>query len=547
MSFRFALLLVFATILHAASAESSVMLINRLVLADTNENALAVAVDPASGKKLYTENLALFATPEFERSIERFIGQPITTKSVNDIANTIKAYARSHDRLITEVTIPNQNVRDGTLRLGVIVGRFKDVAIKGNRYFSSDLLRERLGINPGDEIRLSVLESAVNWANTNPFRRVMVVINPLEGTPGQADLVVGVREMRPWRFSAAVDNYGNDVLGNYHYTAAIQAGNLWGRDHQASYQFVTGEHVSEYQVHAFNYRVPLPWRHFLELSASYSHVDVAFGPFHIAGFGENAELKYTVPFRTGDNPIEGHVALEFKRSNNNLEYGSAADPANFQQYPTFTDVLEANVGLTYIQHDKHGAWVVVANGYLSPGHLERHNTAAVYSVARTGADPSFAYGNLNIQRLQVLPHGFELQSRVTGQITNRNLIGTEQQSIGGPFNVRGFKTNVFTGDEGIIASNDLLTPTLTTNLTRLSAKLQPLQTRFAAFYDFGELWYHQHFIDVGLKPLASAGVGLRSNISDRFSVNFDYGWQITRKPFPTMPNNYGHIKVVLAF
>lgn len=546
MLFRIGLLLGFATLLRAAG-ESPVVPIHHLVLGDTNESALAVVVDPTVDKAVYTADLPLFATAEFERTIAPFIGQPINTQVLNDLAAAIKSYARSHDRLITDVTLPNQNVRGGILRLGVIVGRFNQVAITGNRWFSSKLLQERLGINPGDEIRLSVLESAVNWANTNPFRRVMVVVNPLQGTPGQANLLVGVREMRPWRFSAAVDNYGNDFLGNYHYTAAIQAGNLWGRDHLASYQFVTGGDINQYQAHAFNYRVPLSWRHFLEITAGYSHVDVTYGPFHIAGFNENAELKYTIPFRTGDNPIEGHVAVDFKRSNNNLEYGSAADPANFQQFPTFTDVIELNAGITYIKHDKHGAWVVVANGYLSPGHLERHNTSDVYHHARSGSDPSFAYGNLNLQRLQVLPHAFELQSRLTGQITNRNLLGTEQLTIGGPFNVRGFKTNVFTGDEGVVFSNDLLTPTLTSDLGRLFKKLPPLQTRFAAFYDFGELWYHQHFIDVGLKPLASAGVGLRSNISDRFSVNFDYGWQITRKPFPTMPNNYGHIKVVLAF
>lgn len=543
MFFRAVVFLALAVTLRAAT--SATYQLKRVVIADSETAALAVQVDPANPATVYVQNAPLFQNDDFRAAVAPFIGKAITIDLVNKVSAAITTYARKHDRLITDVQIPNQNVSEGTLRFGVVIGTFKQLAFAGNRWFSSSLLEERLGIHPGDEVRLSVLENAVNWVNTNPFRRVKVIVNPLENQPGKANLIVGVQEVRPWRFAASVDNYGNEILGQWHYTGSIQAGNLWGRDHQVSYQFVTTDNVHVYQAHVFDYRVPLPWRHFIEAIASYARVNPVFGAANVfaqTGISETLDLKYTVPIRTGDDPIEFHTGLDFKRGNNNLEY------AGTEVFASDTDVFQWATGASLVHHDKHGGWLFAANLNLSPGHIDGRNSTTVYQATRYGSSPRYVYGNISVQRSQALGHGWDLSSRLIAQTSSTNLLGSEQLTIGGPNSVRGFNTNIYAGDDGFSLNNDLLTPTITTPLTKLGKTMPPLETRFAVFYDAAQVWFHHRYgFDPAMTPLASTGVGVRMNVATNFSLNFDYGWQITRLPYVNNTHAYGHIKVVLAF
>ena len=520
----------------------------RLVLGDSEESALAVTPDLSSPAIVYTRGLPLLEAPDFAGAIRPFVGKTIDKTLLNSVADAIAKYARAHDRLITKVVIPNQNVADGTLRLVVLFGRFNEVAFAGNKWFSRKVLEERLGIKPGDEVRLSVLEEAANWANTNPFRRVKVIVNPIENQPGRANLLVGVQERLPWRFSASVDNYGTEALGERHYTAAVQAGNLWGRDHEGSYQFITTDAIHVYQAHLVTYRVPLPWRHFIEATALYTRANpmLSNAAFAQAAQNESADLKYTIPLRNGDDPMEVRAGLEFKRGNNNLEY------AGLNVFASSTDTFQLMVGGSVVKHDKHGAWAVGGNVFASPGNVNSHNTRAAYAVARTEAPPQYAYANMSLQRLQTLGRGWDLSTRVIGQICTSRLIGGEQLTIGGATSIRGYRTNVFAGDYGFVFGADLLTPKFTTPLAKLNKALPAAETRFAIFYDAGEVFAKSDkggTLDFPTSPLASVGLGVRTSVSSNFSLNFDYGWQLRELPalYHLDDRGQGHIKVVLAF
>ena len=519
-----------------------------LLLADTEANALVVGVDETSDATVYTRGLSLLEHPDFTSVIAPFVGKPIGAEVINGIGDAIAKYARAHDRLITKVVVPNQNVADGTLRLVVLFGRFNDVAFSGNKWFSKQVLEQRLGIKPGDEIRLSVLEEAVNWANTNPFRRVKVIVNPINDQPARANLLVGVQERLPWRFSASVDNYGTEVLGNWHYTGAVQAGNLWGLDHQSAYQFITTDDIHTYQAHVLNYRVPLPWRHFLEATALYTRANPDLGTAGLAqtARNESADLKYTVPIRNGDDPVEVHVGLEFKRGNNNLEY------AGSNVFASNTDTFQLMVGGSVVKHDKHGAWAVGGNVFASPGNVNSHNNSATYELARLGAPPRYAYANVSIQRLQTFSRGWDLASHLIGQVSTSRLLGGEQLTIGGATSIRGYRTNVFAGDYGLVFGIDLLTPKFTTKLDKLSKRLPAAETRFALFFDAGRVFAKsdQGFpTDLPTSTLASVGTGIRMNVASNFSLNFDYGWQLSKLPalYRLNERGQGHVKVVLAF
>ena len=68
------------------------------------------------------------------------------------------------------------------------------------------------------------------------------------------------------------------------------------------------------------------------------------------------------------------------------------------------------------------------------------------------------------------------------------------------------------------------------------------------FFDAGNTAVrHKFAIDPKRVALAGAGLGLRLTLGGNFSLNADYGWQITQLPYATPEHSRGHLRAMLAF
>jgi hemolysin activation/secretion protein len=460
------------------------------------------------------------------------------------VAQVVEIYFRQHDYPIATATIPPQNAKDGSLRVAVELGRIRNIKLEGNRWFSDSLLREKLRIEQGAPLQFSQLDSAISWTNNNPFRRVKVQIEPVAGT-GEADLIVAVQEAIPLRASFSYDNAGNSIIGNNRFTAGVSYANAWGKDHQVSYQFVTtdlGPRI--YQGHGVDYHIPLASHDDIQFSASYLLTQPSFYGGLLAQKGESitGDLRYSHPFRTGDNPINVFAGLDFKQTNNNLAFGGTEVLANK------TDIFQLTTGASLVRRDKRGAWAFAANVNLSPGHINSRNADAAFNDTRVLASPTYVYGQISFQRLLNLEHGWDFTSRGLAQIANKNLLPSEQFYIGGGSSVRGFRENVFGGDEGFLFTNELYAPKWERKLPFLPKNQNVLETRLLAFYDAGQVRETDRtYIDPKFAPLASTGFGVRMSVAANFSLSADYGWQITHLPYAHDDHGRGHVKVTLAF
>ncbi len=535
----------------SSAAAQEVYPLTKLLLADSEPKVLALPPESGGGVPVYAAELSLFDDAGFRAAVVPFIGQPISNELLNGLIKAINEHAQKNDRLIAKVLIPTQDITRGTLRFVVLLGRYNELMIQGNRWFSKKLLEERLGLKPGDEIRLSTLEGAVNWANTNPFREVKVMVSELPNEPGKANLVVGVKERVPFRAIVSIDDTGNQVIGEYRLTAAFQHGNLWGLDHLGSYQYITTKDTKVFQAHALDYRIPLRWRHFLQLSGSYVTTHPLFGDGLLLQTGKNisSNLRYTVPLRTGNEPRDVYFGVSYKHGNNNLEF----DPelTKYQVFQTNTDTFQLFAGFSNLSRDKRGAWAFAANVFASPGNINSRNTDEALQAygSRIGASASYVYGNISVQRLQKLgTSGWDVFSRATLQAATSNIVTGEHLSIGGSATVRGYDENIYAAEQGFVFGTDVMTPEWKQSLPFLRKTAPPLQTRFTVFYDAAQVEYkHRDPSDIPFAPLASTGIGLRSSLGNNFSFSADYGWQLTNLPQVQRSHARGHVKLVLAF
>jgi hemolysin activation/secretion protein len=522
-------------------------LLKRLIFADNEELALAQG-DQTDETAIVVRGIPLLNTSAFSAKMEPFIGQAITNDSINAIAVAVHEYIKTMDRLILNVRIPKaQDPKTGELRMVITLGRYKDLIFQGNKYFSSSLLQEKMGIHPGDEVRISTLDEAINWTNNNPFRRVKVFINDLKASdPGKADLVVAVQDVMPIKLGVSYDNSGVDILGENHYSASVQYGNLWGLDHIVTYQFTTTDSIRLYQVHSLDYRVPLPWRHYLQFQGAYALVHPTFGDGDFKQRGESivSDLRYLIPVQFKGMTFEFSAGIDFKQSNNNLEFGGME--AGYSK----TNVYQGTLGVTAIRRDSWGAWSAGLVMNYSPGNIDNKNTDEAFGLARKMSKARYTTGILSVQRLLDLPLKSQLVISGTVQRASQNLIGSEQMTIGGTGTVRGYKERIQAGDQGYVLNTELHGPLFYTSIAKLFPKVgAPLETRPIAFFDWGHVAYRNltgnKDNDLDQPALASAGIGLRCSLGYRLNCSFDYGWQLRNLQMPN--SGRGSLRFSLAY
>ena len=525
-------------------------LIRQILVSEGVEQAQQFASKPGAGFVVLAPSLSFLDGKELGKRLAVGEGKPFQEKLVAAIVQVIEVFLKQNDLPAATAILPPQNASDGTLRVAVQLGKIRSIKVEGNRWFSDSLLREKLRIEKGGILRFSELDRAISWTNNNPFRRVRVKIDPVANT-GEADLIIAVQEALPLRGQATYDNGGNVIVGRHRMTASATYGNLWGRDHQISYQLITTDKgFRTYAGQGLDYRVPLPWHDQIQLSASYVKLQPSILEGLLTQKGENltANLRYSHPVRSGDNSAEVFAGVEFKESNNNLLWWDATGTTSTPVLTNKTDVFQFTAGGSSIFRDKRGAWGLGANVNFSPGGLNSRNSDAAFDSSRTFAKARYLYGQVTFQRLLTLYHGWDFTCRGILQMSPKNLLPSEQLFIGGASTVRGFRENVFGGDKGFLLTNELLSPAVSQKLPFLPNARNVLETRFIGFYDVANVNPHlRSSLDQQLVPLASVGLGLRSNLATNVSVTADYGWQITELPYKTAEKSRGHIRVVLAF
>lgn len=528
-----------------ATPPTSGHLLRQILLAENSDAALKLNAVPGDQFLVATGRLSFLETDDLKKSLIIAKDHPIDGHLLGVICQLLTNYLHQHSFPIVDVSVPApQSIVDGAVRFVVTLGKFRQIRFVGNRWFSEAQLLGSLHVARGEIVKFMELDNTIGWVNNNnPFRRLQAKVEQVENSD-EADLVIGVQERIPLRLSSSFDNSGNAILGNEHYSAGLTYGNLWKADHQISYQFITTNRSRYFQGHVISYRAPLPWRHYLEFDGTYLRAkpEILDGLFNQDAENISASLRYTIPLRGGDNPVEYFVSSTFKESNNNLEFGGTSVQSSK------TDVFQLSTGVSIVKRDARGAWVFGANATWSPGDVNSRNTALAFSTARAGARPDYAYGSLSFQRLLSLDRGWELSSRGFLQASTRNLLSSEQLSIGGSSTVRGFRESVFTGDAGFVFSNDLQTPVVKWHPVILPSKYVPIDVRFLGFYDAAKVRNRQTVaFDVTSHPVAGSGVGVRMNWANIFSLSADYGWQITHLPYAHDDHGRGHIKVSLAY
>jgi len=483
--------------------------------------------------------------PDKDKFITRFsdyLGKPVTMKLLDEINQEVVRYYRDHDISVVDSFMPQgQDITEGTLHVVVLTGKLDKIRVEGAHYFNEARMVSQLRLKVDETLSTDTMRDDLKWLNNNPYRKVNIVLERGK-TTGKTNVVLKVEDRLPVRVYAGVEDSGTRLVDTNRWLTGFNWGNVFGWEHQLAYQYTSSFKYGKLKSHSLNYLAPLPWRHTLTFSGAHSTArpDTTASGFNLSGRSWQLSGRYQIPLDSEKLRQQISFGVDFKRSNNDLEFGSLRVFNNFTNIVQFVADyqagLEDSLGYTSLE--------TVLN--YSPGELGKDNTDQAYNASRAGASSDYFYSHINLDRVTRLPGKFSLVQDLKLQWANTNLLANEQLGVSGYQSVRGYDDYQFTGDRGVVLRNEIRTPSQSImQLTRHPGYQDSFQ--LLAFLDYGYIEYVNELPGESGTDLMSAGLGIRYAFEPYISLRADYGIQLKSLLTDSQNDRRLHFNVIIGY
>jgi hemolysin activation/secretion protein len=472
-------------------------------------------------KRFDVDGAWLLSSDRIDAVLAPFVGPGRTIADIQQARAALEAAYARRGYGATQVVLPEQELKDGVVRLRVVEAKLSSIVLEGNRFFGYTNIRGSLpALQTGAPLDTDQLAANLALANENPAKQTTVVLKP-GAREDEVEAQVRVADQRPYRFSLSVDNTGTPDTGNYRVGVGFQHANLFDRDQVLNLQYVTSPtEANDVLILGAGYHVPLySLGDSIDLIAGYANVDsgVVQNLFNISGSGRIYAGRYNfgLPRFAG---IEQKLSLGFDwryYDNNVVPVGtSTAIVPDYVLHP---------LSLAY-----SGAWrgsadevSFYASGVRNiPGGS--NGNQAQFDLVRPGAPADYTLSRFNFVWVRSFPRDVQGRVRLTGQYTGDELVPAEQFGIGGLDSVRGFLERQFAGDRGYSGTFEVYSPDFGSRF-----EVEGLRVRVLAFYDYGRVWQiNPQVFEPSVIGISSAGPGIRIAYKSNLSARFDYGFVI---------------------
>lgn len=504
------------------------------------------------------QDLPILNTASFKRRVAPFIGKPMNYETMKSLHVTIVTYMRERGRPLMDAIYPPQEVTGGVLQVAVVQARLGQVvwlnpstngiALKDDQtplsgpHVHKEYLQRSFRTKPGEPIDGRKIEADLDWLSRSPFRDVGtgpgdVIYAPTKTTnQNSADIYLRVEETKPWDVFVGYENTGSKATDFNRVLAGFDIGSpLGSTEHLFNYQFQADPALEHLRAHSANYAIQLPWHHTLRLFGYYLDVEAdidagqATGSTVIAGRSYQTSVRYEVSLpRWRGLQHEISAGLDFKRIGNSVQFNGLTA----QDSPW--DVFQPTIGYVGAVADPMGRTVVSASGFYSPGELTGDNSLAAFARVNPDASPDYLYARFQLERIQKLrlrwqPDDPQLVFRAGAQVSNGNLLPSEQLGLGGRATIHGFPEREVNADEGWYVGAEIQSPAI--HLAKWKGRPVKDELRFVGFYNFG--------VGSTVTPqpgetdryLASVGVGFRYRLSRRIDLQANVAKRLRESGF----------------
>ena len=467
------------------------------------------------------EGARILPQADVEQAVYPFLGPGRALDDVEQARAALeKAYAQKGYQTVA-VEIPQQQVRDGVVVLKVTEGAVGRLRVRGSRYYSLDQIREEApSLAEGRVPNFNDVTHDIINLNQQPDRRVTPALRA-GVAPGTVDVDLNVEDTFPLHGTFEVNNRYSEETSKLRLNASLHYDNLWQLGHSVSFSYqVAPENRDDAEVYSGSYLArfsTVPWLNVLAYGVKNNSDVATLGGTNVVGRGEVIGLRAiaTLPSKMDGFFHQLNVGLDYKNFEEVISLGGDKLSSPITYYP---------VSVAYAATVVEEGAQTQADVSLTFGLRNLGSRAADYDQKRYGAGGNFVYLRAELSHTQDIGDYGQFYERLQGQLSSRPLVSSEQFSAGGQDTVRGYLESAALGDNGLIASLELRSPSLTTVGGGDWSDGLVNEWRVYTFADGAVLRLLDPLPEQDAKfHLASVGVGSRIRLLDYLNGSVDLG------------------------
>lgn len=461
-----------------------------------------------------------------EQAVYPFMGEAKTIEDVEQARAALEKAYQDAGYLTVSVTIPQQEVNAGLVKLLVTEGRVERLRVVDSQYNTLSEIKSRTPqFAEGSVPHFPTAQRELATLNRNQNRQVNPVLRPGK-TPGKVEVDLQVKDKLPLHGSLELNDRYSPNTTHLRLNGAVRYENLFQKDHSLGLNVqVSPEDLNEVKVFSGTYIIPRQNGDYFAAYAVVSDSDIAaVGDINVVGNGYILGTRYIMPLPLSTGFYHGlTLGADYKIFKESLTLQGADSNIN-----TPISYVAASVGYDINLQSDLGQTQASMTVNLAPRLLG--NTSDEFDRKRDGAGANYVYLRADAKHSMTFDSGWSLLGKLAWQLSNQPLISTEQFTIGGVESVRGYLESSRLGDNGISGSLEARTPPFAKYLKeyRFSEYLKEFYA--FSFIDAGRVQIRNA---AGLAPsyeLYSAGLGMKLKTTQGWYAFLDYAQALNDAP-----------------
>jgi len=407
-----------------------------------DQEAEPVAPEPAAGartiliKRFDVSPSVVLSPEEIAAVTDKYLNRKLDINQLMGVVNEINVLYATKAKVIARAVLPKQKVSGGVIKIKLIEASLGKIRVEGNEHTRDSYIQDRISLQPGELIRLDLLEDDLITYNRWNGMTLKGGLIPGEEY-GTTDITLHANEGQQYIVNVFADNAGRETVGRNRVGVTAQVASLFGlRD-----RLFLGATFSEGSKNAWgSYDIPIH-RSGTRIGVAYNFGDIKIiegplEPLNVTGESSNTGITLTQPI-TAKRTYDWDTQLSYIHKTSDSYFDSV------KLVNTTADDLVLGTNLRFF--DQGGTW------------LTSHAVTFGQSDSVKGRDYFIYIGSL--VRLQYFRNASSLIFRSRWQLSDTNdLPSFDQILIGGVASVRGYTEGLLAGDAGYALSVEYAYP-----------------------------------------------------------------------------------------
>jgi hemolysin activation/secretion protein len=452
----------------------------------------------------------VFNPSDFEPITKNYIGRPISLAQLFEIRSKITELYVNNGYITSGAYLPPQRLtKDSVVEIRVIEGEVEAIQINGNKRLSQGYVRSRIKQFTGKPLNRTRLLEGLQLLRLNPSIKNVQAELSAGVRQGSSVLSVRIEEARSIHAQLTLDNDRAPSVGTDRRQVELSHGNLLGFGDAARVAYTNTDGS---QTVDLSYTIPVtPQNTTLSFSYGSSWSQVIEAPFDILDIRSRSSyyeltLRHPVIWKPTQELGIG-MTVSHQRSKSTL-LGDIPFPALGADSEGRTRVTALRFFQDYTKRSERDVFALRSQFSLGLNALDA-------TINDAPPDGQFLAWRGQAQYVRLLAPDTILLLRGDLQISDRALVPFEQFGLGGSASVRGYRQDGLLTDNGAFASAEVRIPIFRPTKDSLF-QLTP-------FVDVGRAWNNSGRENPDPQTLASVGIGLRFQWSERLSARFIWG------------------------